>query len=366
MNDSTISSERSRVMQLLFACLLGLVWLIASPTAHADTCSGVGGNNYQIPLPASVTVPRDAPVGTMLTGWTAASGPYIGMWNCTAYSGGAIGAYGSSLLSTTGTATSSGGRPYTVYASGYPGIGIIIAMYDGESTGGCSGFYNEYDIGSYSPWYGSGCGGSGTVSGPVGGIVSVALVKTANQVVAGTLPPMQVAKVAPGTTFSGGNIKTGSSIYTAYTVTFTTSVVQIINGSCTTPDVSVPLGTWSTTSFTGAGSTTTAVGFNVSLNNCPAGMNSISYRVDPTTSVLNSPQSVVALDSSSTATGVGVQLLNNSSNPLPLSSYQTFSGYSSSTGGSYTIPLKARYYQTGATVGPGPANTSMTLTMQYL
>jgi major type 1 subunit fimbrin (pilin) len=143
--------------------------------------------------------------------------------------------------------------------------------------------------------------------------------------------------------------------------------MNVVAASCTTPDVTIPLGTYSTKSFTGTGYTTTAVGFNISLNNCPAGMNSIKYRIDPTTTVVNSPQSVVALDATSTATGVGVQLLNSAgSAAFPLSSYQTFAGYSSATGGSYTIPLKARYYQTTTTVAPGPANTSMTVTMQYL
>lgn len=96
-------------------------------------------------------------------------------------------------------------------------------------------------------------------------------------------------------------------------------------------------------------------------------MNGITYQIDPTTTVLNTANSVVALDASfsSPATGVGVQLLSDAGTPLPLSTPQTLNGYSSATGGDYTIPLKARYYQTGAIVGPGAANTSMTFTMSY-
>ncbi len=110
---------------------------------------------------------------------------------------------------------------------------------------------------------------------------------------------------------------------------------------------------------------TAAVSFNLNLNNCPAGMNTVQYRVDPTTTVLNSSQSVVALDASSGASGIGVQLLNGAGAVFPLSTYQTYSGYSKSTGGSYSIAFKARYYQTGATVGAGAANTSMTVTLLY-
>jgi major type 1 subunit fimbrin (pilin) len=73
----------------------------------------------------------------------------------------------------------------------------------------------------------------------------------------------------------------------------------------------------------------------------------------------------VALDGSSGATGIGVQLLDNSGNPFPLGSPQTFNGYNSSTGGAYAISLKARYYQTGSSIGPGLANTVMTFLMNY-
>ncbi|CAM2178049.1 hypothetical protein PSAC2689_20605 [Paraburkholderia sacchari] len=51
---------------------------------------------------------------------------------------------------------------------------------------------------------------------------------------------------------------------------------------------------------------------------------------------------------------------------FPLSTVKTFNGYVASTGGSYAIAFRARYYQTAATITPGPANTSMTVTLQYL
>lgn len=265
------------------------------------------------------------------------------------------------MLTSTGTTTSYGGRSYTVYNTGYTGIGMIISFSDGEQS--CGGWFNEGDIGTNGgSWYGATCN---TTSTPVGAQIQVALVKT-GQPSAGTLSALNVARAAPGMRPTAPIVGSPSTLLSSYTVSFSTPNVQIVNGSCTTPDVSIPLGTFSTVGFTGVGHTTTNVGFNISVNNCPAGLNSVQYRIDPTTTVVNSSQSVVALDSSSTATGVGVQLLNNSGTALPLSSYQTFSGYSSSTGGSYTIPLKARYYQTTSTVGPGPANTSMTVTMQYL
>ena len=50
---------------------------------------------------------------------------------------------------------------------------------------------------------------------------------------------------------------------------------------------------------------------------------------------------------------------------LPLSTPITFHEYNQGTGGSYRIPLNARYYQTGTSVGAGSANTSVTFSMIY-
>ena len=147
--------------------------------------------------------------------------------------------------------------------------------------------------------------------------------------------------------------------------TWSISPVDVTVLSCVTPDVMVPMGTHSASELTGLNTFTSAASFNVSLNSCPAGMNTVQYEIQPSTAVIDRSQSVVALDSSSTATGVGVQLLDGTGAVFPLSTRVTFSGYNQSTGGSYTIPFQARCYQTADTVGPGRANTSMALVMTY-
>ena len=43
----------------------------------------------------------------------------------------------------------------------------------------------------------------------------------------------------------------------------------------------------------------------------------------------------------------------------------TLGSYVTSTGGSYTIPLTAAYYQTGTAVTAGTANGVLTFTMTY-
>ena len=130
---------------------------------------------------------------------------------------------------------------------------------------------------------------------------------------------------------------------------------------CTAANVTVNLGTHQATAFKGIGSTTAATSFNIQLTNCPTGMNAITYQIDPTTAVNGSELSVVTLNPSSTATGVGVQLLNGSGAPLPLGSSASLGN----AGGSYTIPLQARFYQTDASVKGGTANAAMTFTITY-
>ena len=50
--------------------------------------------------------------------------------------------------------------------------------------------------------------------------------------------------------------------------------------------------------------------------------------------------------------------------PIPLSALQTFADFKGDTG-LYSVPLRVRYYQTGASVKGGTANTSMVFTMDY-
>ncbi|EPV3840253.1 fimbrial protein [Morganella morganii] len=63
-----------------------------------------------------------------------------------------------------------------------------------------------------------------------------------------------------------------------------------------------------------------------------------------------------------TATGVGIQLLYDSQ-PLTLGTDVPVG--SSSAGGSFSVPLQARYYQTGNTITTGKANAVLTFTMTY-
>ncbi len=160
-----------------------------------------------------------------------------------------------------------------------------------------------------------------------------------------------------------GTMLTGWIMSPATTIAITPTSVTAL--SCITPSVTADLGNHMLSEMGGVGATTSTTSFNIALNSCPGGLGTIKYQIDPTTALLNSANSVVAFDSSSTASGAGAQLLDGSGAVFPLSTPTRFSGYSTATGGSYTIPFKSRYYRTSATIGAGTANTSMTFTMNY-
>ena len=332
---------------LLLACLP----LLLMSRAFASSCSG-GSQAFTVTLPATVSAPRDAAAGSLLTSWYY-SASNSSLYSCRATND-AVGGRGAVAYFTSPTAFSvagpSGGGSVTVYQTNVPGVGIAIAgsiyiSYSGWTT--WNGFNTTYAGPVWSPL-------NGTYS--VGAQVAVALVKTGS-IAGGVVPGTVVLNYAP---YTSGGVQTGQRD------TYAITPATIVPLACTTPNVTVPLGTHSPNEMASVGATTAAVSFDVSLNNCPAGLNSIQYRIDPVTAVVNSAQSIVALDGSSSAAGVAVQLLNTAGTAaFPLSAYQTFSGYIKATGGSYTIPFKARYYRTGA-ITAGAANTSMTFTMQYL
>lgn len=359
-------SSQKRLIRYVFAALLLMFF---SQGALAAWCSSGGGQTYTLTMPVSVSVPRNAPAGTQLSGWVEAGNStswYVSCGAASSYSGTGFRPVG---LSQTAASYTESGVTYPLFATGVAGVGMAISarVYTGAACPGSiwsnwgpvSGTGSSIRFpGSASPvpgWSYAGCTGF-LPGGNLGGDLQVKLVTTGS--------------VSPGVTASGVQIE-AASVYSGAAnttnpfISFFVTPTTVTVLACTTPDVVVPLGSHSSSEMASVGSFTTAVSFNVSLNSCPAGMNSVQYRIDPVTTVVNSAQSVVALNSGSTAAGVGVQLLNSAGTAaFPLSSYQIFSGYSKTTGGSYTIPLKARYYRTG-TITPGTANTSMTFTMSY-
>jgi type 1 fimbria pilin len=127
----------------------------------------------------------------------------------------------------------------------------------------------------------------------------------------------------------------------------------------------------------------------VALNNCPSFFgskltandgvgtgvtsplqpNTISFNVVPVTSIVDATQSVMALQPDGvnpTASGIGIQLVKANNTSVFLSNRIPSDLILNETNGSnYTIPLKARYYQTAPTTSAGQANGAATITLIY-
>lgn len=150
------------------------------------------------------------------------------------------------------------------------------------------------------------------------------------------------------TRFSGGNIK-----------------IDTDPGTCTTPNVTVDLGETAASVFTGIGSTGARTSFNLNFNQCPPGYNSIGYQISPTTSILDSTQGVAAMNASSTASGLGIQLLTSEDKPIIFNNTYNLSDYDPTVTANYVVPLKAGLYQTESKVGSGSVSGTFTYTLNY-
>lgn len=317
-------------MKKRLAALLPGFCLLAFHAGHAGaSCTfekGFSTLNIVIPMNGKFTVPRDAPVGTEIARftWRPTPNEFYALCKRSGQRDWRV----SNLLYGQGT--------NKVYPTNVAGVGVKIM--NQSTLFPTSGKYST--IGAINYFWG-------------GQNLNYVLVKTGpvsyGSIAAANLPTVRYD-------FDGTLV-----IYNASA----TGSVTISPAACSTPNVTVRLGEHKTSELSGPGSSTSATAFRIALNDCPAGMKTIKYQIDATTPVLGASNSVVALNATSTATGVGVQLLDNEDRPFPLGTPRTLSGYNAGTGGSYSVPLKARYYQTDTKTTAGTANTGLTFMMNY-
>ncbi len=321
-------------------CLVFLFGLIGLGRAAHAACSFTAGDmlTSTVALPPQLIVPRNASPGTVLwdSGWVQGGTGTAGIL-CNSYF------YLKMQWNIPGLQPVSG-MPDVYALPNLPGVGIRAAWFWGST-------------GNPSPWGWIGQPDTWTANTTQAYILRSFL----------SVQLLAIGSIRNGTqAFSNPTISIWYGGLNAAQLLLTQTSVQTLALACVTPDVVVSMGKHMNLELTGPGTSTRATGFSISLNNCPAGMDSIQYQIDPVTVVVDRGNSVVALDGSSTASGVGVQLLDSTGTAaLPLSTPITFHEYNQGTGGSYSIPLNARYYQTGTSVGAGSANTSVTFSMIY-
>lgn len=137
--------------------------------------------------------------------------------------------------------------------------------------------------------------------------------------------------------------------------------------SCQTPSVPVAMGDdYQLLEFSDAGAKPRTVRFDIALNQCQTGIKKVTYSLKATTPVIDATKGIVALNSTSTASGIGLQLMNDVGQPISFDTTYPFNAFTT-TGTDFKIPLTAAYYRlpTGE-LKAGSANTEVTFIVNYL
>jgi len=172
--------------------------------------------------------------------------------------------------------------------------------------------------------------------------------------------------------------------------------INVIAGTCKTPDVTVPLGSYSMDKyFNGSVKTTPWKPFNITLTGCPAfygtytdlsnspgysvggaqtpglrGLNRFVMNISPTFGAIDALQGIIKLDGAAdSARGIGIQLATGDASDISPVPYNLNNPYETTVDsvapGTHTIPMQARYYQTESRVTPGSANSKAVFTINY-
>ncbi|WP_425251611.1 fimbrial protein [Janthinobacterium sp. NFX145] len=370
------------ICRLLFL-LAGLLACTAPRLAQAAAKCVTFGGPFVAATPlqvSSLTVARDLPVGTWLYQQffqQAGNGVKIG---CSERTG--IGSYGAKIFGVGASAIKNPALPaYAsgfVYATGVPGIGIM--WWGGRS------WLNDTELRSVV---------SGLECKSVDNVVcstdwlkvpnytAIILIKT-GPVGVGVIQASDFGRVRFSAEFAAGDDVEFSSLRL-------TGSISVVSKTCTTSDVSVPMGRRMITPLKGIGNSTPTVSFEIRLTDCPwfpgklnaasdnapissqdgvikgpvFVQNKLTIRIVPGDTVIDASKGVLGLTAQKySATGVGVQLLDESGKSWPLSqdvSVPNINGNSNSV----TIKFGARYLQTAAEVKPGWANAVATYTLNY-
>lgn len=307
--------------------VLGSVAILFGVTVKAHAaCSGDAKRFISYSGPANITIPRDAPDGTLLYSETKVL-PYSD-FKCTTDE-----LWGLGLAPGRGT-------PPEAKAKDFPlGVSGLSFRIKAQLGGGPAYLASPYPLkaGSYK----------------LDGDLILEIYKSA------ALAPSSVVKSGDlGTVQYGSQMIAGLSLSRA---------INVVAASCETPDIQVPMGEdYKLLDFGGPGSTAREVPFNLKLNNCPEGIAKVNYQLQAITPVIDADKGVVALNPNSTAVGIGLQIKDANGVPVPLNTPRTYSGYDTH-GGNFLIPLTASYYRLATeSLRPGTANTEVTFIMSYL
>lgn len=238
---------------------------------------------------------------------------------------------------------------YNAYPTSIGGVGIRFS-YPGSQVGGyfpTSSMYSQSSIGVGDP--------SPTIL--------VELIKTGPITSGGTIAGEVAAEY----------VNNGAFQYISY-ILGAGAVVQPMTPTCVaTSPPPVSLGNIAKNKFTGIGSVTEVQPFNIGMN-CSGGTTGALTNIHMTLTDqgnLANRSDTLSLASTSTAAGIGIQVLNGATviqygpDSSQAGTQNQWKALSEIKNGIYTIPLTARYIQVAPTVEPGTANGRATFTISY-
>ena len=345
-------SERQRTSTALihhvcryWLTILLPVLALMVPGIALAACGGSRADSV-FTMPSSLTVKRDAPNGTILWdsgGWVGSARATVN--NCVPSEDLTWGYYS--------PMTEVSGMP-GVYATNVPGIGIQAYWLNTNAQN--PGYGGSPSHLMTSPRSNQGNVGATTFT-PVSRFW-VRLIKT--------------GKASSGTvSFANPLAAAWYGGFLSNAVTFTNTNIIVNSVTCTTPSVTLDLGTYPSTSLPSVGSVTPGVNFNVNLNNCP-GDTTVSYMFT-SWEAQSTPGLVAARSANSTSSGVGVRMMWQNDTPIDLSTaYNAFYNTSGNqvtntgSGGNFTIPMRARMYRmSSGPISPGTVWAEVEFTMWY-
>ncbi|MGK9174649.1 type 1 fimbrial protein [Yokenella regensburgei] len=326
--------------------------MIASLQSRAG-CEFKPGNSVAINTlslaDVSIPLPHNAPPGTALGSKIAVPNGSTTITRCTPNADNYY--YMMLALVSPGTETS---IP-KVYPTNLPGIGVKI----------WSEFRGTYELSDQlntpTAWYET-LSSTGVATDVARGIKSVYL----QYYVTGPVTPGEVNLDTELVAWGNSYISTVAEGLTYARMTIKGKATFDYTG-CETPNITVNLNKHKSQAFPTVGSTSASTAFNFTMNDCPKNLNSVSYTFKPAPGIYlagTGTSRYLTLTADSGATGVGIQMLYNDETLVPFNTKIEYLDYVQATGGSYIIPMKARYIRTGTITG-GTANSAVEFEMDY-
>lgn len=141
--------------------------------------------------------------------------------------------------------------------------------------------------------------------------------------------------------------------------------ISLRSATCNAPSLRVALAPIAPSALAHPGASAGARNFELRLDDCPAGLTRISYRLDPL-GAADTAASALALDAHASARGVAVQIRDHDGRPIGFGVEHDVQAANLGDGGGFRIPLQAAYYRSDAQPPqPGTVSASMTFTLNY-